>query len=55
VSEEVRLEEPPVGTFSLESSSEEEAVEDGFVEEMTKCQGEKWSKGIPNSVKKRLL
>jgi hypothetical protein len=34
------LEEPPVGTFSLEFSSEGEAVQDIFDEEMTKYQKE---------------
>jgi hypothetical protein len=35
----VQLEKPSATTFSLESSSEEEAV-DGFAEEMTKYQKE---------------
>jgi prolyl-tRNA editing enzyme YbaK/EbsC (Cys-tRNA(Pro) deacylase) len=43
-----------VDTFNLESSSEEEVVEDDFAEEMTKYQREKLSP-VPNLVKKKTL
>jgi hypothetical protein len=39
----IRLEEPPDDTLSFESSSEEQAVEDDFAEEMIKYQDEKLS------------
>jgi prolyl-tRNA editing enzyme YbaK/EbsC (Cys-tRNA(Pro) deacylase) len=43
-----------VDTFSLESSSKEKVIEDGFAEEMTKYQKGKLSP-VPYSVKKKTL